>query len=227
MKVAGSSHGQKHKAGSASRGDATGMKATLIFLAAVAPWLPLAAQNSDPRVISSTAVSPRDGFTRSGTGILFTRDGVPQKVQREVVLENGLRVRPDGAVTLPSGAKTVLGNNQLLTPLGAIEEVALTPQGLAPVTTGGPPLKKHGEETSFSSTDGFTFSGTEVLMTRNGVSTPLTSETRLTDGTRVQPTGMIVRPNGAQLTLGSGKLLGFDGVLRDSPTRLRTLQQPQ
>lgn len=211
----------------AVRGDATGMKASLILFAALLPCVPLAAQNADPKVISSTAISARDGFTRSSTGVLFTRDGVPQKVQREVVLENGLRVRPDGAVTLPSGAKTVLGNNQLLTPLGAIEEVALTPPGVAPVTTGGPPLKKHGEETSFSSTDGFTFSGSEVLMTRNGVSEPLTSERRLTDGTRVRPNGAIVRPNGAQLTLASGKLLGFDGVLRDSPARLRTVQTPQ
>ena len=119
------------------------MKTPLLFLASLAFCsVPLFGDASAPNVVSSTAVSARDGFTRGGTSVLFTRNGISQKVEKEMVLENGLRVRPDGSATLLNGKKISLGNNQILTPQGALEDVALTPQGVAPVTSGGPPLSK-------------------------------------------------------------------------------------
>ena len=141
-----------HKAIAVSPGDARGMKTSLLLLPAVIlPCLPLTARDAEPKVISSTVVSARDGFTRSNTGVLFTRHGVTQKVEREVVLETGLRVRPDGSATLPGGGKAMLKNNQLLTPRGAFEDVALTPQGTAPVTSGGPPMNSAGPNSNINS----------------------------------------------------------------------------
>jgi len=95
------------------------------------------------QVVPAAAVSARDGFTRSSsTGVLFTQNNVTVKLERPMVLTNGLRVQPDGAVLLPNGEKAELHNNQLLTLEGKFEDVALTPQGVAPVTSVVPPEKK-------------------------------------------------------------------------------------
>lgn len=94
------------------------------------------------QVIPAGAVSARDGFTRSTTGVLFTQNNVTVKLERPMVLTNGLRVQPDGAVQLPNGDKAELHNNQLLTLEGKFEDVALNPQGVAPVTSVVPPEKK-------------------------------------------------------------------------------------
>ena len=110
--------------------------AVLVMFAASLP-----AQPPEGVTIPSTAVSARDGFTQGKTGILFTHGGVPHLLRREVVLENGLRVKPDGSAILPNGQKANIGNNQLLTPQGSIEDVALTPEGTAPVTSAGSPVQ--------------------------------------------------------------------------------------
>lgn len=97
---------------------------------------------TDSQVVPAGAVSARDGFTRSSTGVLFTRSNVTVKVDRVIALANGLRVQADGTVRLPNGDKAELHNNQLLTLEGKFEDVALNPQGLAPVTSVVPPAKK-------------------------------------------------------------------------------------
>ena len=170
-------------------------------------------------VVPSGAASARDGFTKSGTDILLTRGGVSQKVDQEVALENGLRVRPDGSVTLPNGSKASLGNNQLLTLQGSLEDVALLPQGTAPVTSGGPPMKKPGEEVGVSSTDGVSVSSGTVLVTRNGATERLSRELKLANGTLVQVDGTVTLANGKQITLLADQVLTFDGVLHDAPPR--------
>jgi hypothetical protein len=96
----------------------------------------------EPKVVASTTVSARDGFTRGSAMVLFTWKGNVKKVEKDVLLSNGLRVQSDGTVFLPNGDKTSLKNNQLLNLDGTFEDVALTPDGLAPVTTAGSPPAK-------------------------------------------------------------------------------------
>ena len=196
------------------------MKTPLLCLATLlVSCVSLSAQAPEPRIVPSTAISARDGFTVGGTAVLFTRNGVTQKVEKEVVLENGLRVGPEGTATLPNGEKIALHNNQILTLHGALEDVALTPQGIAPVTSAGSPVKKAGEGAVVTTTDGITFSGTEAVLTRNGVSQRLTKEMRLRNGAIVEPNGLVTLPNRAPLTIRADQVLGFDGVLRGTLAR--------
>lgn len=113
------------------------MKTILLCLTVLASVAELTATAVEPSITASTTISARDGFTRGSAMILFTWMGHTQKVEKDVVLSNGLRVGADGAVVLPNGEKASLKNNQLLTPDGVFEDVALTPDGLAPVTTAG------------------------------------------------------------------------------------------
>ncbi len=193
------------------------MKTPLLALASVlASCALLSAQSPVPGVVPSTAVSARDGFTRGSTTVVFTRNGVSQKVEKEVVLENGLRVQPDGSVTLLNGEKASLGNNRLLTLQGAFEDVALTQQGTAPITTGGAPMKtKNGE----AATDGIRILGTEAWVIRNGASERLTKELRLDNGTRVHPNGSVTLADGKPIVLKANQVLTLDGAVRETADR--------
>jgi hypothetical protein len=170
-------------------------------------------------VVPSGTASARDGFTRSGTSVLLTRGSVSRKVEKEVVLANGLRVQSDGTVTLFDGSKAALRNNQLLTLEGTFEEVALTPQGTAPVSSGGPPMKKLNEEVGISSVDGVCVSSGAALVTRNGVTERLSKEVKLANGARVQPDGTVILLDGTQFTLKVDQVLTFDGMVRAAPVR--------
>lgn len=189
------------------------MKTSPLLVVSILSAQILFAQN----VISSTSPSVRDGFTRSGTDIVFTRDGVSQKVEKEVVMTNGMRVRSDGSVMLPNGEKASLGSNQLLTLQGTIEAVALTPQGTAPVTSAGsPPLKKNAE-IGISATDGVSVSAGAAVVTRNGLTTNLDTELKLPNGIRVKPNGEVTFASGKTMTLRGDQVLAFDGSIVNAP----------
>ncbi len=177
------------------------------------------AQESSLGVVPGGAVSARDGFTRGNTGVLLTRNGVSQKVERELVLDNGLRVQADGSVTLPNGEKATLRDNQLLTLTGAFEDVALSPHGTAPVSSLVTPMKKAGEGVATSSTDGVTISGGAVMVTRNGLMERLGRDLKLSNGTTVKPDGVVTLPDGKQIRLRGTQVLTFDGLVLESPTR--------
>jgi hypothetical protein len=181
------------------------------------------AQLSPSGVVPGGTVTARDGFTKHGTSVLATRNGVTQKVEKEMAIENGLRVRADGTVTLPSGEKATLRDNQLLTFSGAFEDVALSPQGTAPMNSVVTPAKKVGEEVEVSATDGVTISSGAVMVTRNGVVERLGKELKLANGTRVQPDGTMTYPDGRQIMLRGTQVLTFDGLLIESPTRATNL----
>jgi hypothetical protein len=203
------------------------MKTSLfLFASLVLSCVSFSAEAPEREVVPSAAVSARDGFTHGGTAVIYTRNGISQKVEKEVVLENGVRVRADGTVTLANGEKAALRNNQILTLQGVLEEVALTPEGVAPVTSGGAPLKKQGEEVGISANDGISVSGKEALVTRNGVSERLTKELRLNNGTRVKPDGSVTLPDGTQITLKVDQVLTFDGVVRDVPAQVNPTPGP-
>jgi len=198
--------------------DAKGMKMTPFYLAALAACtLTLQAQTPETNPLTSSTTSARDGFTRSGTSVLFTRRGLTQPIDREITLENGLRVRPDGTVTLPGGEKAALHANQILTLRGTFEDVALTPDGVAPLTSVAGPREPIAEKVARPDSDGVVFSKTGVFVIRKGIAGPLNQELRLSDGTRVMPSGSVFRPNGSEINLRLGQMITFDGAIQEAP----------
>lgn len=185
------------------------MKTSLLLAASLVSAQILCAQN----VVSSGTTSVRDGFTLSGTSVLFTRDGVSKKVEQEIVMKDGMRVRPDGSVLFANGNKASLRNNQLLTLTGTFEDAALTPQGTAPVTSGGPPITNHGRDVGIAAADGVSVSGADTLVTRNGVTQRLDKELKLTNGARVQPDGSVILADGQKISLRADQVLTFEGAL--------------
>ena len=161
--------------------------------------------------------SARDGFTLRGAEVVMTRDGVTSKVDREVVLPNGLRVLANGNITLRDGSSTALRPNQLLTFDGVFQDVLLTPEGIAPLSSVDPgPAPKADAEPS-SSRDGVFITGTQVFITRKGVTEKVTSDLRLPNGTTVTPGGSVQLGNGGTITLRRNQMLDLNGVVRDIP----------
>lgn len=189
------------------------MKTSLLLVVSILSAQILCAQN----VIPPTPPSVRDGFTKSGTDIVFTRDGATQKLEKEMLMTNGMKVRPDGSVMLPNGDKASLRNNQLLTLQGTFEDVALTPQGTAPVTSGGSPLMKKGAEVGISATDGVSVTAGAAVVTRNGSTAQLDKELRLPNGIRVQPNGEVTFADGKKMILRGDQVMAFDGSIVDAP----------
>lgn len=163
--------------------------------------------------------SARDGFTRANADTLLTRKGVTEKVTREVVMRNGLRVSPDGSVVLPDGTKIVLRANQILTLDGAVEDTPLTQTGVAPMPSGGSATAGARPEVGLAARDGITGSNTSAFITRNGITQQVTSDTQLESGIRIQPNGTITLANGTRVNLKPGQRLSFDGVLDEVPRR--------
>ena len=173
------------------------------------------ASNATHTVLGGSA---RDGFTLRGTEVVMTRAGVTTKVDREMILPNGLHVKADGNVTLRDGSPAALRPNQLLTFDGTFQDVLLTPEGVAPlssVDTGPTPKAAVG----VGARDGVYVSGKETFITRNGVTEKVTSDIRLPNGTTVKPSGTVELGSGNTITLRPTQMLGLDGVVRDIPVR--------
>jgi hypothetical protein len=128
-------------------------------------------------------------------------------------------VQDDGTVTLLTGEKATLRDNQLLTLDGTFEDVALSPEGTAPVSSVIPPLKQSGETVSIAATDGVSIAGGVALVTRNGVAQPLSQELKLTNGTTVKADGTVRSADGKQIKLRENQRLTFDGTLLETPVR--------
>lgn len=200
------------------------MKTTLLSGAISALLLVTASAQAptDPNPANSSrtlpAASARDGFTLRGTEPVITRDGVTSKVEREIIFPSGLRVLPNGNVTMRDGSTTALRPNQILTFDGVFENVALTPDGVAPLSSVTiAPSRKN--DVGISARDGITVSGADVLITRNGVTERVTSEVRLPNGVTARADGSLVLANGEKFTLRPDQVLGLDGVLREAPVR--------
>lgn len=163
--------------------------------------------------------SVRDGFTRYDGDTLLTRKGVTEKVTREVVVPNGLRVSPDGSAVLPDGTKTMLRNNQILTFDGVVEYTPLSQSGAAPMPSGGSITAGARPNLGLYGNDGVTGTNDNAFITRSGVTQQVTSDVRLESGIRVQPNGTITLANGKRINLQPGQLLSFDGVLKEARRR--------
>lgn len=65
---------------------------------------------------TDVGLSKYDGITVSGADTFITRNGVTEKIAKEIKLANtGVTVRPDGTVLLADGSKITIRPNQLLT----------------------------------------------------------------------------------------------------------------
>jgi hypothetical protein len=117
------------------------------------------------------------------------------------------------------GSTTALRPNQLLTLEGNFEDVVLTPQGVAPVSsvdTGTP-----NASVGTSLRDGFFTNGNEVFMVRNGVAEKVKSEVRLPNGSLVKPNGTVVLGSGNTVVMRKDQVLDMEGVLHEAPARIR------
>lgn len=84
---------------------------------------------------SDVGVSSRDGVTMSGADVLVTRNGVTEKLTKELELPGGLRVLPDGTVVTAEGGKITLRPTQVLTFQGKFLNAPIRETGAAPVRT--------------------------------------------------------------------------------------------
>ena len=170
--------------------------------------------NKENATRTQLGASARDGFTLRGTELIMTRDGVSTKVNREWALSGGARVHANGNITLADGSTTSLRANQILTFAGDIEDVVLTPEGLAPLSAvaAGPTTRK---DNVSSARDGVTVSAGETFITREGRTEKLTEDVRLANGAIVRPNGTVTLSNGNIVSLRSEQLLDLNGVLHE------------
>jgi len=194
---------------------------TLAFTSLVAVGLLTAALAETPEQINKAnatrtqlGASARDGFTLRGTELIMTRDGVSTKVNREWALSGGVRVHANGNITLADGSTTSLRPNQILTFAGDIEDVVLTPEGLAPLSAvaAGPTTRK---DSIPSARDGVTVAAGGTFITREGRTEKLTEDVRLANGAVVSPNGTVTLSNGNVVSLRSDQLVDLSGVLHE------------
>ncbi|MDR3402353.1 MAG: hypothetical protein P4L99_07625 [Chthoniobacter sp.] len=153
--------------------------------------------------------TPRDGFFVRDTHVFIVRNGVTTRVDREILFPNGLRVQPNGTVTMRDGSEVTLLPNQWLDFEGALDDyVAEAPTG---------PTKAADRDSGISARDGVTISGTDVFITRNGATSKVTTNLQLSNGVIVHPDGTVLLGNGKKITLRANQLLDLHGVLHEAP----------
>lgn len=178
---------------------------------AQAPFNP---NSPDPTQTTIRTGTQRDGFYVRDTHVFMVRAGVTSRVDREVLFPNGLRVEPDGTVTLRNGREVTLIPNQWLDFEGSIDDtVAQAPTAPGIKET----VKEKHRETGVSARDGITISGADVFITRNGVTDKVVSDLRLSNGVVVKADGTVIMGNGRHLTLRPDQLLDLNGVLHEAP----------
>jgi hypothetical protein len=60
-------------------------------------------------------LSSRDGITVSDVGTMITRNGVTEKLTKELSFNNGVKILPDGTMIGNDGSRVLLRPGQLLT----------------------------------------------------------------------------------------------------------------
>jgi hypothetical protein len=171
--------------------------------AALNPNYPEPPQRSIP---TGTA---RDGFFIHDSVVYMVRNGVTTRVDREILIPNGVRVEPNGTVTLRNGRERTLLPKQWLTFDGTLDDFTLR-AGHPAVSAA---VKR---ESGISFRDGITVSGADVFITRNSITNKVTSEIHLPNGTVVKPDGSVILSNGNKMTLRVDQFLDLHGVLHDA-----------
>jgi hypothetical protein len=166
-----------------------------------------------PQRAIRTGSNARDGFFVRDTHVFMVRDGVTTRVDREILFPNGLRVLPNGTVTMRDGSERTLIPNQWLDFEGSIDDtVAQSPTGVEKTT-----VTQVSRESGVSARDGVTISGTDVFITRNGVTEKVIVDTKLPNGVIVSPNGSVHMGDGSRVMLRPEQVLDLHGVLHEAP----------
>lgn len=83
---------------------------------------------------NEVGVSSRDGITMSGEDVLVTRNGISEKLTKRMELPNGVRVEPNGTITL-NGEKLSLRPTQVLTFEGRFLNIPIRESATQAATT--------------------------------------------------------------------------------------------
>jgi len=180
------------------------------LVAAASAQTPTNSNFPDPPQRSIATGTARDGFFIRGSKVYMVNKGVTTLVEREMLFPNGLRVLPDGTVTLRDGRETTLLRNQWLDFQGSIDD-------LSSHTAAPAPNSKVARESGVSSRDGVTMSGADLMITRNGVTEKVIADVRLPNGVVAKPDGTVVLANGQKVTLRADQVLDLHGVLHEAP----------
>jgi hypothetical protein len=166
----------------------------------------------------AVATTSHDGFWLNHKVAMMTQSGVSTPLTDNVKLPNGLRVQKNGTVTLLDGSKSVLQENRLLTFDGQFVPLPTSMEAAAGTLPTVPDVSRaNKKEVGLSSKDGVTVSGTDVLITRNGVTDKVTSELKMPNGALVKPDGRVTLANGQHIILRPDQLLDLHGELREAP----------
>ena len=98
----------------------------LLFTSSLLASLACAQDAAEKTTVTTGAVAPasaandigissRDGITLSGRDVLVTRNGVTERLTKEMVLPNGIRVLPNGTFLTSEGAKLTMRPSQVMT----------------------------------------------------------------------------------------------------------------
>jgi hypothetical protein len=166
----------------------------------------------------AVATTSHDGFWLQHKVPVMTQFGVTTPLTDNVSLPNGLRVQKNGTVTLLNGTKSELQENRLLTFDGQFIQLPSTMEIQAGTVPAVPNVSRADrKEIGLSSRDGITVSGTDVLITRNGVTDKVTTDLKMPNGAVVRPDGRVTLANGKHIVLRPDQLLDLHGVLREAP----------
>ena len=178
---------------------------------------PKTSQTTNPALAGDgveIGIAKHDGVTLSGGEALVTRNGITEKLRKELLLPTGMRVRPNGTVTLADQTDITLRATQLLTFEGKIvdlPEPAANPSGPRSAGTGGPVV--HGQAVA-GATGGAGVAGT------NGANRSLPRE-------RPQVAGSVFLGSDGVPFMGSmnadGTILRADGEVLPASSSLRAV----
>jgi hypothetical protein len=174
------------------------------------------APNEPPAV----ATTPNDGYWLRHNVPVLTLNGITTELRNDQLLPNGLRVQHDGTVTLRSGQTSTLQQNLLLTLDGQFVALPAAMQAAAGTTPTHPDVSRaQAKEVGLSGKDGITVSGTDMLITRNGVTDKITAEVKLPNGAIAKPDGTVILANGQKILLRPDQLLDLNGKLHEAPVQ--------
>jgi len=177
-----------------------------------------------------------DGVTISGADAFITRNGVIEKLNKELTLSSGVKVRPDGTVMLVDGSETTLRATQILTfdgKVGNLPNATVTGVPAAAGTTQGGAATAGGGNSASSTQATSTINPETGRSARsmpsdrpaaNGSVNSGTDGTTLTipgtNGTTGQtlPAGTVTRPDGSQ-QFPDGSVRSATGQMMTPPSR--------
>ncbi|MEZ0257173.1 MAG: DUF6799 domain-containing protein, partial [Chthoniobacter sp.] len=116
----------------------------------------------------AVGISKRDGVTVSGSEAFVTRNGVTEKLVKELRLPSGVLVRPDGSVLLSNNAETNLQADQLLTFDGHIVAIPNDPNVNPALPTIAPTQGSAASSSARSGTANSTSTNSSVFLSSSG-----------------------------------------------------------